>query len=129
MGIMIHSLVIGLTLSITSGPDFSMSTLLLHLLHPFNTSPIASLLVAVVFHQLFEGLSLGIRIASLPTPKGKFPWLKTILAGLFSVTVPFGISVGLLAFGSSSSSMGCALHPFFRLLFLKSNGLVNASAP
>ncbi|KAI6040137.1 Zinc/iron permease [Pisolithus marmoratus] len=48
-GIMIHSLVIGLTLAIKTGSDF------------------ASLLIAVIFHQLFEGLSLGIRIASLPS--------------------------------------------------------------
>ncbi|KAI6127261.1 hypothetical protein F5141DRAFT_381580 [Pisolithus sp. B1] len=46
---MIHSLVIGLTLAIKTGSDF------------------ASLLVAVIFHQFFEGLSLGIRIASLPS--------------------------------------------------------------
>ncbi|PPQ72809.1 hypothetical protein CVT26_003329 [Gymnopilus dilepis] len=48
LGIMIHSFVIGLTLSVTSGSDFT------------------SLTTAIVFHQLFEGLSLGIRIASLP---------------------------------------------------------------
>ena len=27
----------------------------------------ASLVIAIVFHQLFEGLSLGIRIAGLPS--------------------------------------------------------------
>ncbi|TFK16710.1 Zip-domain-containing protein [Coprinopsis marcescibilis] len=48
VGIMIHSLVIGLTLSVTTGADF------------------ASLTTAVLFHQIFEGLSLGIRIAALP---------------------------------------------------------------
>ncbi|KAF9530704.1 ZIP zinc transporter-domain-containing protein [Crepidotus variabilis] len=48
MGIMIHSLVIGLTLAVTSGSDFT------------------SLTTAIIFHQLFEGLSLGIRIAALP---------------------------------------------------------------
>ncbi|KIN95052.1 hypothetical protein M404DRAFT_1007838 [Pisolithus tinctorius Marx 270] len=48
-GIMIHSFVIGLTLAIKTGSDF------------------ASLLIAVIFHQLFEGLSLGIRISSLPS--------------------------------------------------------------
>ncbi|KDR73070.1 hypothetical protein GALMADRAFT_142756 [Galerina marginata CBS 339.88] len=56
LGIMIHSFVIGLTLSVTSGADFT------------------SLTTAIIFHQLFEGLSLGIRIAGLPpapksTPK------------------------------------------------------------
>ncbi|KAF9558720.1 Zinc/iron permease [Agrocybe pediades] len=48
LGIMIHSLVIGLTLSVTTGSDFT------------------SLTTAIIFHQVFEGLSLGIRIAALP---------------------------------------------------------------
>ncbi|TFK38474.1 ZIP zinc transporter-domain-containing protein [Crucibulum laeve] len=51
LGIMIHSLVIGLTLAITNGADFT------------------SLTTAIIFHQLFEGLSLGIRIAALPPAK------------------------------------------------------------
>ncbi|EDR11989.1 uncharacterized protein LACBIDRAFT_314029 [Laccaria bicolor S238N-H82] len=50
---MIHSLVIGLTLAITSGSDF------------------ASLTTAIIFHQLFEGLSLGIRIAALSRKDNK----------------------------------------------------------
>ncbi|KAG2002534.1 zinc-regulated transporter 2 [Coprinopsis cinerea AmutBmut pab1-1] len=53
VGIMIHSLVIGLTLAVTTGADFT------------------SLTTAVLFHQLFEGLSLGIRIAALPPAKHK----------------------------------------------------------
>ncbi|KAJ7583634.1 Zinc/iron permease [Mycena floridula] len=51
LGIMIHSLVIGLTLALTTGSDFT------------------SLVTAIIFHQLFEGLSLGIRIAALPPSK------------------------------------------------------------
>lgn len=35
------------------------------------TSQSASLTTAIVFHQLFEGLSLGIRIAALPAPPGQ----------------------------------------------------------
>lgn len=50
---MIHSLVIGLTLAVTSGSDFT------------------SLTTAIIFHQLFEGLSLGIRIAALPRINNK----------------------------------------------------------
>ncbi|RDB22095.1 Zinc-regulated transporter 2 [Hypsizygus marmoreus] len=55
LGIMIHSLVIGLTLAVTAGPEFT------------------SLVTAIIFHQLFEGLSLGIRIASLPPPPSPPP--------------------------------------------------------
>ncbi|PPR05016.1 hypothetical protein CVT24_010209 [Panaeolus cyanescens] len=53
LGIMIHSLVIGLTLAVTYGSEFT------------------SLTTAIIFHQLFEGLSLGIRIAALPPPPGQ----------------------------------------------------------
>ncbi|KAF8736451.1 hypothetical protein AX14_000320 [Amanita brunnescens Koide BX004] len=117
LGIMIHSLVIGLTLSITQGSDF------------------ASLLVAICFHQVFEGLSLGIRIDGLPPASALFPspppsestplqrpsqsyasirhhqepdvsrphllrpnWLKTVLSVLFAITTPFGMIAGLYAF-------------------------------
>ncbi|EGO23339.1 hypothetical protein SERLADRAFT_416696 [Serpula lacrymans var. lacrymans S7.9] len=94
---MIHSIVIGLTLAVTTGSEFT------------------SLLTAIIFHQLFEGLSLGIRIASLPSQsdspdeeqggaeggkkKGSGMWmsfLKPTLAFLFAVTNPVGIVIGIL---------------------------------
>ncbi|KAG2048622.1 Zinc/iron permease [Suillus hirtellus] len=84
LGIMIHSVIIGLTLAITQGPEF------------------ASLLVAIIFHQLFEGLSLGIRIASLPSSDDGgtkyMAILRSTLIVLFAVTNPVGIVIGLLAF-------------------------------
>ncbi|KAG1744962.1 zinc iron permease [Suillus paluster] len=81
LGIMIHSVVIGLTLAITSGSEFT------------------SLLVAIIFHQLFEGLSLGIRIASLPDGSSKYMTiLRSTLTMLFAVTNPAGIVIGLLVF-------------------------------
>ncbi|EPQ53254.1 Zinc/iron permease [Gloeophyllum trabeum ATCC 11539] len=114
LGIMIHSLVIGLTLAITSGNGFT------------------SLVFAIIFHQLFEGLSLGIRIAQLPTGEhphahphahshppqhsdteahsttSKTPraralrFLKPTLAVLFALTTPLGTLAGLLCFASSA---------------------------
>ncbi|KAI6131074.1 Zinc/iron permease [Pisolithus croceorrhizus] len=99
LGIMIHSLVIGLTLAIKTGSDF------------------ASLLVAVIFHQFFEGLSLGIRIASLPSsssstsealgntePGVHDQILKPTLACSFAVTTPVGIGLGMIVFGVGGSS-------------------------
>lgn len=84
LGIMIHSLVIGLTLAITQGSEFT------------------SLFVAIIFHQLFEGLSLGIRIASLPSSDDGgikyMAFLRSTLIILFAVTNPAGIAIGLLAF-------------------------------
>ncbi|KAI0764170.1 Zinc/iron permease [Trametes elegans] len=93
MGIMIHSLVIGLTLSITSGSEFT------------------SLVIAIVFHQLFEGLSLGIRIAGLPSKHSEDGFkhisgrtLKPILAFTFAITTPLGIALGLAALGGATST-------------------------
>ncbi|EKM77264.1 hypothetical protein AGABI1DRAFT_108367 [Agaricus bisporus var. burnettii JB137-S8] len=117
LGIMIHSLVIGLTLAIAAGSDFT------------------SLTVAVVFHQLFEGLSLGIRIAALPPPpstdvelsalgmkaqssvkKGFFQgllgagWtLKVIMAILFGITAPAGMGIGMIAFKVGKEKEGIEL--------------------
>ncbi|SJL13618.1 uncharacterized protein ARMOST_17064 [Armillaria ostoyae] len=111
LGIMIHSLVIGLTLSITHGAEFT------------------SLVTAIIFHQLFEGLSLGIRIAALPpsSPVPRLPvpntssrsksrlsvfgtetrwewhWLAPVLSLLFAVTTPLGLGSGMLAFSGNIS--------------------------
>ncbi|MCJ1313770.1 hypothetical protein MMC25_007450 [Agyrium rufum] len=49
-GILFHSVFIGLTLSLTPLP------------------PLLPLLIAISFHQTFEGLALGSRIAALPPP-------------------------------------------------------------
>jgi len=85
LGIMIHSLVIGFTLALASGADFE------------------SLVTAILFHQVFEGLSLGIRIAALPPPTDPeqpvLGWLRPVLALLFALTTPAGILSGLYVFG------------------------------
>jgi zinc transporter 1/2/3 len=90
LGIMLHSLVIGFTLALASGADFE------------------SLVTAISFHQLFEGLSLGIRIAALPPPtdpqRPSLWWLYPVLAVLFALTTPAGILSGLAVFGSGSGS-------------------------
>lgn len=63
----------------------------------------ASLVIAILFHQLFEGLSLGVRISSIPLSFGgkgngrsSLAFLKPTLTLLFSVTTPVGIVLGLL---------------------------------
>lgn len=98
---MIHSVVIGLTLSITSGPDFSASLSVCSLDRRFIDNT-ATLLIAVIFHQLFEGLSLGIRISALPSsqePEFKYlAILKPVLACLFAITTPAGILLGIIVF-------------------------------
>ena len=100
LGIMLHSLVIGLTLSITAGPEFGASApgpASLHVLTPL--CPLATLVTAILFHQLFEGLSLGVRIAALPA--GGPRALRPALVVLFALTTPLGMAAGLLALGGA----------------------------
>ncbi|OCH91557.1 Zinc/iron permease [Obba rivulosa] len=113
LGIMMHSLVIGLTLAIASGPEFT------------------SLVAAINFHQLFEGLSLGIRIAGLPTSSahsgiGRISgrMLKPTLAVAFAMTVPVGIAIGLGAFGVGRSQGGAGLQLIQGLMSAISAGML-----
>lgn len=65
MGILFHSVFIGMALSVTGGPGFIV------------------LLIAIVFHQTFEGLALGSRIAVLQwKPRAAQPWLMALAYGL-----------------------------------------------
>ncbi|KAJ5944484.1 hypothetical protein N7516_004652 [Penicillium verrucosum] len=73
-GILFHSILIGLTL-VVAGDSF------------YKT-----LLVVIVFHQFFEGLALGARIAVLPGPI--FP-SKATMAAAFSLITPIGMAIGL----------------------------------
>lgn len=75
-GILFHSVFIGLALSVSTGPAFIV------------------LLIAIAFHQTFEGLALGSRIAgvssfSTTSPK---PWLMSLMYG---ITTPIGQAIGL----------------------------------
>ncbi|KAG8990329.1 hypothetical protein FRB94_010179 [Tulasnella sp. JGI-2019a] len=91
LGIMLHSFVIGMTLAVTT------------------PSHLPSLLTAIIFHQLFEGLSLGVRFSCLPTSIPRSPaspsstprcrsirYVPHILTFLFAITTPVGIIVGLI---------------------------------
>lgn len=75
-GILFHSVFIGLALSVSTGPAFIV------------------LLIAISFHQTFEGLALGSRIAgvsSFSTTSFK-PWLMSLMYG---ITTPVGQAIGL----------------------------------
>lgn len=74
-GVVFHSVFVGLTLAV-SGDEFKT-------LYP-----------VIVFHQLFEGLGLGARIAAIYWPKEKraTPWL---LALAYTLTTPIAIAIGL----------------------------------
>lgn len=77
-GILFHSIFIGMALSVSTGTPFLV------------------LLVAISFHQTFEGLALGSRISALiPTlfgPHSPKPWLMALAYG---TTTPIGQAIGL----------------------------------
>ncbi|CAK7262752.1 hypothetical protein SEPCBS119000_000143 [Sporothrix epigloea] len=75
-GILFHSVFIGMAISVATGPAFIV------------------FLVAIGFHQCFEGLALGSRIAALHFPRASYqPWLMVFAYG---VTTPAGQAIGLL---------------------------------
>jgi zinc transporter ZupT len=74
-GILFHSVFIGMAVSVATGPPFVV------------------FLVAIAFHQTFEGLALGSRIAALQFPRSSLrPWLMVLAYGF---TTPFGQAIGL----------------------------------
>ncbi|MCJ1396802.1 hypothetical protein MMC18_009694 [Xylographa bjoerkii] len=79
-GILFHSIFIGIALSVSTGPPFLV------------------LLIAISFHQTFEGLALGSRIAAIPAlaPTSPKPWLMALAYG---TTTPIGQAIGLGAHG------------------------------
>ncbi|KAG0645758.1 Low-affinity zinc transport ZRT2 [Hyphodiscus hymeniophilus] len=75
-GILFHSIFIGMAVSVATGPPFVV------------------FLVAISFHQSFEGLALGSRIAAINFPKhSPRPWLMVLAYG---TTTPIGQAIGLI---------------------------------
>lgn len=81
-GILFHSIFIGMAVSVASGPAFIV------------------LLIAICFHQTFEGFALGARIAALiPAlfpPSSPKPWLMALAYG---ATTPVGQALGIWLHG------------------------------
>lgn len=74
-GILFHSVFIGMALSVATGPAFAV------------------FLMAIAFHQCFEGLALGTRIAAIHFPRSSMrPWLMVLA---FGATTPIGQAIGL----------------------------------
>ncbi|WFD28045.1 hypothetical protein MNAN1_003053 [Malassezia nana] len=79
LGVVFHSVIIGLTLATSewNGDD----------------DEFVVLFPVIVFHQLFEGLGLGSRLAFLPAQLGTF--LPCLLALAYSICTPIGMAIGL----------------------------------
>lgn len=74
-GILFHSVFIGMAISVATG------------------TPFVVFLIAISFHQTFEGLALGSRIAAINFPKSSpRPWLMVLAYG---TTTPIGQAIGL----------------------------------
>ena len=74
-GIVFHSIFIGLTLAV-AGKEFD------------------TLFVVLIFHQTFEGLGLGSRLAVTPWPNGS-RWTPYVLGLVYGLSTPLAIAVGL----------------------------------
>jgi solute carrier family 39 (zinc transporter), member 1/2/3 len=75
-GILFHSIFIGMAVSVATGPPFVV------------------FLIAIAFHQSFEGLALGSRIAAINFPHhSPRPWLMVLAYG---TTTPIGQAIGLI---------------------------------
>ncbi|KAK8136566.1 hypothetical protein PG984_004506 [Apiospora sp. TS-2023a] len=101
-GILFHSVFVGMTISIT-------------------IEGFIILLIAILFHQMFEGLGLGSRIAAVPYPKGSLrPWLLVVA---FGTTAPIGQAIGLATRGSydPNSAFGLIIVGVFNAI---SSGLL-----
>jgi zinc transporter 1/2/3 len=74
-GVIFHSIFIGLTLAV-AGDEFVV------------------LYIVLAFHQTFEGLGLGSRLATTRWPKNKW-WVPWVLGSLYVITTPLSVAVGL----------------------------------
>jgi zinc transporter 1/2/3 len=96
VGIIFHSIMIGVTLGAgelllaalaryTSADNF-------WLVFPGGGEGWSTLLIVIVFHQFFEGLALGARIALLDYSWRWSPWIMGLA---FTLITPIGIAIGV----------------------------------
>ncbi|KAL1919871.1 uncharacterized protein VTP21DRAFT_1803 [Calcarisporiella thermophila] len=87
LGLVLHSIVIGVSLGITSGKEY------------------IGLLIAMAFHQFFEGVALGSRISEIPSSLCN----SIILGAVFACTTPVGFAIGIGVRKSYSGNSGAGL--------------------
>lgn len=73
-GVLLHSVFVGLTLAVTA--NFKI------------------LFVVIIFHQMFEGLGVGSRLAYMDLPP-RYSYVPILGACLYGITTPVGIAAGL----------------------------------
>lgn len=73
-GIVFHSILVGITL-VVAGDSFFIT-----------------LFIVIIFHQMFEGIALGARIAELQDTRF---FIKLIMAAIFAIITPIGMAIGI----------------------------------
>lgn len=73
-GVLFHSVMIGLNLGITDD--------------------ITNLYIVLIFHQAFEGLGIGARLAEIPFPKNKW-WMPYFCCVTYAFTTPVCTAIGI----------------------------------
>ncbi|TNY21115.1 Zip-domain-containing protein, partial [Rhodotorula diobovata] len=89
-GIIFHSIMIGVSLGASGGSQW------------------VPLFIAVVFHQMFEGLALGSRIGQLVWTDGR-GWKRWVMAGTFGLITPIGVAIGIGVHSAYNPNSGAAL--------------------
>jgi zinc transporter 1/2/3 len=80
ISVAIHSVIIGIAVGSLGGPD--------------NLAELQALLIAICFHQFFEGLGLGTVIEAARLHLGM---KKVIIFAIsFALTVPLGVMIGIV---------------------------------
>ena len=81
-GVAVHSVFIGLSVGVT------------------DKDTLVALLVALVFHQMFEGVALGSRLSD--TTLGL--WNEVFLGSIFALSAPIGIAIGIGVFNTLNTN-------------------------
>ena len=102
----LHSIIIGFDLG-SLGTD--------------DVSTIKSLMIAVAFHQFFEGFTLGTMIVSFPTIKLS---INALLISIYSLTTPIGILIGIFTSSTSEGDHAKGIANGLAAGFLFYSGLV-----
>lgn len=77
-GTCFHSIFLGLSLALSTGDGFT------------------ALFIAIVFHQVFEGLAIGSRLASIDLDNlHSKDWKLWICSTIYGITTPIGVAIGI----------------------------------